>query len=167
MENRENKGWWISGKPRNCWGEVGGRPRRVRGKESELVSEVKIAELVQAHVCRGSRLLGGMEGKTFLGKDDGQLRASPGCLTQVDVDLDRKQMGMGREGGMALLVGYYSCSVLPRLPRLCILPSLNKIWFILSDHPWITQGDTCLLPLIPEHLMAHDMSWCPINICQI
>lgn len=106
---------------------VEGRPRRVRGKESELVLEVKIPDLVQAHLCHGSRLLVGMEGKTFLGKDDGELKASPGCVIQVDVDLDRKQMGMGREGGMALLVGCYLCSVLPRLPRLCILPSLHKI----------------------------------------
>lgn len=92
---------------------VEGRPRRVRGKESELVLEVKIPDLVQAHLCHGSRLLVGMEGKTFLGKDDGELKASPGCVIQVDVDLDRKQMGMGREGGMALLVGCYLCSVLP------------------------------------------------------
>jgi len=88
--------------------------------------EVKIAEVVQAHVCLGSGLLGGVEEKTIAGKDASQLRAAAGRVTPVDADLARKGMGVGREGGMAVLVGCYLCSVLPRLPRLCILPGLHK-----------------------------------------
>ena len=60
---------------------------------------------------------GGVEEKIIQSQDAGHLRASVGWVMHVDADLSRKEMGVGREGPMALPVTCYWCSVTASTPQ--------------------------------------------------
>lgn len=169
VESGENNGLW----PQEDWRIVEEWWKEVlegwEGRSQSWVFELRVSEVVQAHVWHGSGLLGGVcvQGKIIQGEDASHLRADVEWVICVDADLTRKKVGVGRKKGITLLVGCCLCCVLSQLPTLCILLGLHGTWLILSDHPWIAQCEACFLPLILQHLMAHYMSWCSLSICWI
>lgn len=167
VESGENNGLW----PQEDWRIVEEWWKEVlegwEGRSQSWVFELRVSEVVQAHVWHGSGLLGGVcvQGKIIQGEDASHLRADVEWVICVDADLTRKKVGVGRKKGItACWLLFVLCPVSATYTvhpfRLQFRPSLNcPMWGMLPSFDSAASNGSLHALVLTKHLLNLLLLW--------